>query len=179
MMRVVRGTTGALLLALSILFVTPVPASAAACDTGSSRTVTGGYVVTVHCTGVGFIDGYGSTLTDANLEALSLYQVYQNHGVPCDGSSTGRATGGYVVTLWCSGLGFSDAYGSNLTDAARAARELAELYGETGLPCDGSGTRTVTGGYEVTLWCSGLGFIDGRGSTLTGAARVARLSASL
>ncbi|MEO3930686.1 hypothetical protein ABGB07_43585 [Micromonosporaceae bacterium B7E4] len=169
----------ALLSALTGSFAVATPASAAACDLYGSGRVTGGYYATYTCDGMGLVDGYGSTLTDANLEALRLYQTYLTYGDDCSGYGLGPVTGGHAVTLSCSRKGFASGYGSSLTDAAIEARLLVELYGATRQDCDSYGTGPVPGGYSVTLSCSPGGFVSGRGSTLTAAAQLARLSASL
>jgi hypothetical protein len=83
-----------------------------------------------------------------------------------------------VANLWCNdGLHYVGSFGTTLTDAAFEARALVELYVETGRDCDDRSVQTVSGGYEVTLWCVGLLWVEGRGSTLTAAARAARLAA--
>ncbi|MBE1491070.1 hypothetical protein [Plantactinospora soyae] len=174
MTRALRATATALLLTLTGLAFIAAPASAAACDTRSSGTARGGYYVTIYCSGPGFIDGYGSTLTAANTNALLLNQLYVNYGNSCDGRSTSTTTGGYAVTIHCSGGGFIVGFGSILTDAAENARLLADTRGRTGNTCDGRSTSTTTGGYAVTIHCSGGGFIVGFGSTLTDAAEEAR-----
>ena len=69
MIRGLRAGVTALLLTLTSLAVTASPASAATCDTRDSGTATGGYVVTIYCSGPGFIDAYGSTLTGAACNA--------------------------------------------------------------------------------------------------------------
>ncbi|RSM68271.1 hypothetical protein DMH04_47120 [Kibdelosporangium aridum] len=45
----------------------------------------------------------------------------------CDARSSSKVSGGDVVTLWCSGTGFIDGYGSTLTDAAQNARPAASI----------------------------------------------------
>lgn len=174
-----RALAAALLVLGFIVIPAGTASGAAGCSASSSRTVSGGYRVTLYCTGAGFIDGYGSNLTDANREALLLYQVYTEFGIDCTGSSTRGATGGYLVTLHCSPNGFVDGYGSTLTDAAGEARELAKLQATKSNDCTGSSARRVSGGYKVTLHCSRGGFIDGVGSVLTDAARNARFAASI
>ncbi|MCE7008962.1 hypothetical protein LWC34_40045 [Kibdelosporangium philippinense] len=174
-----KRALAAVLFVLGMIVVPAATASAASCDARSSGQVSGGYVVTLWCSGAGFVDGYGSTLTDANREALLLYQIYVDYGIDCGGRGTSAATGGRVVTLWCSSGGFIDGYGSTLTDAQVEARELVVLLGEKGQDCSGRGVGRVSGGYVVTLWCTRGGFIDGRGSTVTGAAQNARFAASI
>ena len=127
MFRSVRAIVTALLVTVATMSIPADPAAAAACSTGSSSSVRGGYVVTIYCPGAGFIDGYGSSLTDANLEALYLYQLYTNSRLSCDGSSSSVASGGYDVTIYCAGLGFIDGVGSTLTGAARTARLAATI----------------------------------------------------
>lgn len=165
--------------ALGLLVVPATPAAAQSCSAGSSGTTTGGYWVRLWCSGAGFVEGYGSTLTDANLQALLLYQVYQTYGMDCTGSSTSTVTGGYRSSLWCSDILFVEGYGSTLSDASTEARELAKLYPLQGRDCTGSSVSTVSGGYRVRLWCSGLHFVDGIGGTVTGAAQNARLAATI
>lgn len=46
-------------------------------------------------------------------------------------------------------------------------------------PRAASSPSRVSGGYEVTLWCSPGGYVDGLGSTLSEAAENARILASL
>lgn len=132
--------------------------------------------MTLWCSGTGYLTGFGSTLTAANTNALLVYQLYVNYGYECDGSSTDTTTGGYEATLWCSGR-YVNGYGSTLTDAAEEARQLVLLRAATGNSCSGSSTDAKSGGYEATLWCSSGGYVDGYGTTLTGAAVNARLSA--
>ena len=176
-----RAFVTALLVTAVTLAVPAAPAAAddATCSSSGSGPVTGGYDVTIYCSGAGYIHGYGTTLTDANLEALYLYQIYSSTGVNCSGQSTGRVTGGYDATVFCTGAGFIHGYGTTLTDAAGEARVLAGLYASTRRDCSGQGTGRVTGGYDVTLYCPDLGFVHGVGTTLTGAARTARLAAEI
>lgn len=174
-----KRALAAALLVLGFIVIPAGTATAADCSTSSSRAVSGGYRVTLFCSGAGYIDGYGSNLGDANREALLLYQIYREFGNDCGGSSTRGVTGGYRVTLWCSRGGYIDGYGTTLTDAASEARELVILQAETGKECTGSSTRRISGGYEVTLWCSRGGYIDGVGGILTDAARNARFAASI
>ncbi|MBP2330555.1 hypothetical protein JOF56_010940 [Kibdelosporangium banguiense] len=175
-----RRALAAVLLTLGMIVIPAGTATAAAgCSASSSKQVSGGYRVTLFCSGKGYVDGYGSTLTDANREALLLYQIYTDHGIDCTGSSIKGVTGGHRTTLWCSRGGYIDGYGSTLTDAASEARELVLLMAITGKNCTGSSTRGVSGGYEVTLWCSRGGYIDGVGTFLTDAARNARFAATI
>ncbi|GGK77762.1 hypothetical protein [Mangrovihabitans endophyticus] len=179
MTRVWRLVLAAVLTTLAFLTVPASPAAAAGCSTRNSDGATGGYSVLLYCSGAGFITGYGSTLTTANQEALLLYQLYTVSGVDCDGRSADTTTGGYSVLLYCSGAGFITGYGSSLSDAAFEARALATLYADQGRDCDGRSVSRSSGGYDVLLYCSGLGFVHGVGSTVTGAAANARLAATL
>ncbi len=148
------------------------PAAAATCSASSSGPVTGGQSVTLFCSDVGFVRGYGSDLTAANQEALLLHQFFASSGDDCSGSSVATATGGFQVTLFCSVEAFVTGYGSTLTDAAGEARQLAMLSRD----CSGSSVARVSGGFDVAIFCSTTGFIHGRGSSLTGAAQNARLA---
>jgi hypothetical protein len=175
----VKRALAAVLLILGVIVVPAGTATAAGCSSRSSSKVSGGYVVTLYCSGTGYIDGYGTTLTDANREALLLYQVYTDYGNDCSGRSARGVTGGFNTTLWCSGGGYFDGYGSSLTDSASEARELVILLATRNNDCTGRSVRSVSGGYEVTLWCSRGGYVDGLGTVLTDAARNARLAASI
>jgi len=179
MFRTVRVVMTALLAALAPLAVSAAPAAAAACTAQGSGAVPGGYAVTIYCNGPGYIDGYGSTLADANAEAYALYDIYVRTHVSCYGRGEGTIYGGYVVQLYCNGAGYLKSYGSTLTEAADEARGLTDLYFATHRACTGFGGDSVPGSYfSITLACSGgVGFVKGVGDTLTAAARAARLAA--
>jgi hypothetical protein len=180
MSRKVRAILTALLAMVAAMALPADPAAAAAaCSAESSRPVTGGYDVSIFCSGAGFVHGFGSTLTDANLAALQLYQLYADTGVNCSGESVRPILGGYDLSIFCTGAGFVHGFGSSLTDAATEARLLATLYATRGRNCSDQTVRGVSGGYDVSLFCTGLGFVHGVGSTLTGAAGVARLTATI
>jgi hypothetical protein len=158
----------------------PVTA-AGSCNARSSGTVLGGFRVTLFCTGAGFIDGYGFTLTDANQQALLLYGFFVESGRNCSGRSNATEIGGQRLTIHCTAPNrFIDGLGSNLTDASVEARELAKLRVTVGRDCGSRSAGLVSGGFRVTVHCTAPNrFIDGLGSTLTGAAQNARLAASI
>lgn len=116
-MRIPVAVLAAVVLALS---ATPSPAeaatSAASCTAWDSGAAPGGFVVTLRCSDHGFVHGYGSTLTDASVEARL------DNAVACDGWAAGRTTGGYDVTLRCVNRGFIHGLGGTLTGAAQVAR---------------------------------------------------------
>jgi hypothetical protein len=92
----------------------------------------------------------------------------------CSVSTSGPATGGQVVTLFCADAGFVRGYGSDLTAANREALLLHQFFADSGDNCSGSSVSSVTGGFAVTIFCSSEGFIKGYGTTLTDAAGEAR-----
>lgn len=59
------------------------PASAASCSSFYTESVTAGFLVRLSCTNVGRVDGYGSTLAAASIEAREVDGV--------GGSLTGAA----------------------------------------------------------------------------------------
>lgn len=152
---------------------------AASCSAAGSAAVTGGYRVTLLCSGAGYVKGHGSTLSAANQEALLLYQVYTTYGRDCSATSLATTAGGYRSTILCtSPQRYIDGYGSTLTEASGEARALAVLTATGGPNCSGVSSAVVSGGYRVRLLCD-VRYIDGLGSTLTGAARNARFAASV
>ena len=57
---------------------------------------------------------------------------------------------GYRVTLYCSGAGYVDGYGSNLGEAnQQEARLLAGLRELVNRECSGTSTRAVSGGHSL------------------------------
>ncbi|MFE6611605.1 hypothetical protein [Amycolatopsis sp. NPDC057786] len=83
----------------------------------------GGYQATLTCDGIGrsFIDGLGTTLTDAGGEARAPAQIALGGGDTCSAFLHTTAPGGYKVTLTCDGAGLVSGFGATLTDASRAA----------------------------------------------------------
>jgi hypothetical protein len=135
-----RRTLAAAVTAILLLTVSATAASAGpgtgstagstaqACSTSGSTTVTGGFRVTLNCSGAGFVVGYGSTLSAANQQALLLYQLYVNSGRDCSGTSVTVEPGGYEATLLCSRPSqWYEGLGTTLTEAAQTARFLVTL----------------------------------------------------
>ncbi|GAB3849762.1 hypothetical protein GCM10029963_34830 [Micromonospora andamanensis] len=177
MFRTIQAALIAVALTLVALVVPAGPAVAASCSTASTQALVGGHRVKIYCGVAGYFDGFGTTLTEANLEALRLYQLYLTYGERCSGSTVGSVVGGRSVSIYCPGR-YTDSFGSNLTDAAVEARELVTMRLAGGPNCDGSSVATLVGGYRVTLFCAGR-YVRGQGSTLTEAAQIARLTAAL
>jgi hypothetical protein len=115
---------GALTIVNGALPATANAASAAGCSTFMDSTVTGGYKVTLSCNGIGlsFVNGLGTTLTDAGKEARALAQIALGGGDTCSAFVHGTVPGGYKVTLTCVDTGLVSGIGTTLTDASRAAR---------------------------------------------------------
>lgn len=96
---------------------------------------------------------------------------------PCNVSLTRTTPGGYVVKTSCSSpTAFIDGYGTTTGDANREALLLRQFQLNGGPLCSGSLTRAAVGGYQAKLTCSNpTSFVDAYGTTLTDAAREARL----
>jgi len=179
MFRTVRVVVIALLAALAPLATSAAPAAAAPCTALGTGTVPGGYAVTIYCNGPGYINGYGSTLSDANDAAYATYDIYVRSGVSCYNRGEGAIVGGYAVTGYCNPTGNMQSYGTTLTDASAETRGLADLYLTTHRACNGTGAGSQAGSYSVRLFCTGgVGYVNGVGATLTAAARAARLAAT-
>jgi hypothetical protein len=178
MARSIIAIGSAALLALGAAVTSAGPASAASCTSAGWSTVSGGYRVSLYCSGAGFINGFGSTRNDAAAEAQALADLYTETGVDCSGASVGQAPKGRSAELYCSEAGYIQSYGTTLTDAAREARALATLYATSDRLCDGRSAESTIRGLQVRLYCSDEGFVEGIGSTLTAAAQQARLAAS-
>ncbi|MFD4675508.1 hypothetical protein ACFWNN_37675 [Lentzea sp. NPDC058450] len=171
----------AVLLALSGVVIGVGPASAAGpCSVSNTRTTPGGHLVKLHCSSpTAFIDGFGSTVGDANREGLLLRQFQNNGGPLCSGFLSSPVTGGYEFKLNCtSPTSFVDAYGTTLTDAAREARLLKEIA--PGRYCSHDFIRAVPGGYKIDASCTKPTiFFEGVGATVTQAAENARLASGI
>ncbi|WP_410643463.1 hypothetical protein [Amycolatopsis sp. lyj-346] len=179
------GALGALAAAAvgSAVAVPAVADAADSCTAYGNRAVLGGYEQSLTCTGSSFrvVTGLGTTLTDAFAEATALVQDPAIAALKCssvNGSST--VLGGFGVTLQCNtpaGLTFRQGLGTTLTDAAREAHALAQVYAATGQLCSDYASNPVTGGFSVALQChapSGLYYVTGTGTKLTDAAAAAR-----
>ncbi|WP_409491117.1 hypothetical protein [Amycolatopsis sp. cmx-11-12] len=96
----------------------------------------------------------------------------------CSAFMNSPVTGGYEATLTCNGIGLSfiDGLGTNLTDASKEARALAQIALGGGDTCSAFMHATTPGGYKVTLTCVDTGLVSGVGTTLTDASRAARAS---
>jgi len=154
--------------------------AAGSCNARTPSSTPGGVVVRVTCSSpTAFIDGYGNDSTDANREALLLRQFQVTVGPSCSGSSSRADTGGYSLRMTCSSpTNFITAYGTTLSDAAVEARLLETFNPNRG--CTHASVRQVSGGYEVSGHCtSPTIFFSGVGTTVTGAAVNARLSAGI
>lgn len=120
-------------LALGLVAVAaPASPAAAACLTTDPSRVTGGYLVSIVCGGaIGIVSGYGSTPTEANLEAVLLVKLYTDGAPLCSGLRVDKDGPGYRVTLSCGvlGIGFVHGQGDTLTTAAQTARLRAEVIG--------------------------------------------------
>ncbi|WP_410653315.1 hypothetical protein [Amycolatopsis sp. cmx-4-54] len=99
-------------------------APAAGCSAFMNSAVSGGYEATLACNGIGlsFIDGLGTTLTEAGGEARALAQIALGGGDTCSAFMHATAPGGYQVTLTCVDNGLVSGVGTTLTAASRAAR---------------------------------------------------------
>ncbi|KFU78719.1 hypothetical protein SAMN04489729_0208 [Amycolatopsis lurida] len=115
---------GALTVANLALPAVASAAPAAGCSAFLNSTVSGGYKATLACNGIGlsFIDGLGTTLTDAGEEARALARIALGGGDTCSAFLHATAPGGYNVTLTCVHTGLVSGSGTTLTDASRAAR---------------------------------------------------------
>lgn len=96
---------------------------------------------------------------------------------PCSVNHTRTTTGGYVVKMTCSKPdAFIDGYGSTTGDANREALLLRQFQNNRGTLCSGYLSRAAVGGFQAKLSCSSPdSFVDAYGTTLTDAAREARL----
>ncbi|WP_410657386.1 hypothetical protein [Amycolatopsis sp. lyj-112] len=115
---------GALTVVNCALPATANAAPAAGCSAFMNSAVSGGYQATLACNGIGlsFINGLGTTLTDAGKEARALAQIALGGGDTCSAFMHAPAPGGYTVTLTCVDTGLVSGAGTTLTDASRAAR---------------------------------------------------------
>lgn len=115
---------GAFTVASLALPATANAAPAAGCSAFMNSPVTGGHKATLTCNGIGlsFIDGLGTTLTDAGKEARALAQIALGGGDTCSAFMHATTPGGYKVTLTCVDTGLVSGVGTTLTDASRAAR---------------------------------------------------------
>ncbi|WP_394613554.1 hypothetical protein JNUCC0626_26930 [Lentzea sp. JNUCC 0626] len=176
-----RATLLGVLLALGSVVVAAGPANAAGpCSVSNTRTTPGGHMVKLHCSSpTAFIDGFGTTVGDANREGLLLRQFQNNGGPLCSGFLSSPVTGGYEFKLTCtSPTSFADAYGTTLTDAAREARLLKEIAPDR--HCSHDFISTVSGGYKVKASCTKPTiFFEGVGATVTQAAENARLASGI
>ncbi|MFI9450120.1 hypothetical protein [Amycolatopsis sp. NPDC052450] len=108
-------------------FISPAMASAApaaGCSAFMNSAVSGGYQATLSCNGIGlsFVNGLGTTLTQASEEARALAGIALGGGDTCSAFMHATAPGGYKVTLTCVDTGLVSGVGTTLTDASRAAR---------------------------------------------------------
>lgn len=96
---------------------------------------------------------------------------------PCNVNVTRTTPGGYVVKMSCSKpTAFIDGYGTTTGDANREALLLRQFHTNGGPECSGNLSRAAIGGFEVKLSCSSpTSFVDAYGTTLTDAAREARI----
>jgi hypothetical protein len=96
---------------------------------------------------------------------------------PCEVNLTRTTPGGYVAKMSCSKPdAFIDGYGSTTGDANREGLLLRQFQNNTGTLCSGTLSRGAVGGFEVKLSCSKpSSFVDAFGTTLSDAAREARL----
>jgi hypothetical protein len=96
---------------------------------------------------------------------------------PCNVTTTRATPGGYTVKVSCSKPNaFIDGYGSTTGDANREALLLRQFQNNGGPLCSGNLSRAAVGGFEVKLSCSSpTSFVDAYGTTLTDAAREARI----
>ncbi|MEU3623587.1 hypothetical protein BS329_13900 [Amycolatopsis coloradensis] len=115
---------GAFTVASLAMPATANAAPAAGCSAFMNSPVTGGYKATLACNGIGlsFVDGLGTTLTDASKEARALAQIALGGGDTCSAFMHATTPGGYKVTLTCVDTGLVSGVGTTLTDASRAAR---------------------------------------------------------
>ena len=96
---------------------------------------------------------------------------------PCSVNLTRTTPGGYIAKMSCSKPdAFIDGYGSTTGDANREGLLLRQFQNNTGTLCSGDLSRAAVGGYQVKMSCSSPNsFVDAYGTTLTDAAREARL----
>ncbi len=115
---------GAVTLAGAALPATANAAPAAGCSAFMNSAVEGGYQATLDCHGIGlsFVNGLGTTLTEAGKEARALAQIALGGGDTCSAFVHGTTPGGYKVTLTCVDTGLVSGVGTTLTAASRAAR---------------------------------------------------------
>ncbi|MFJ5990852.1 hypothetical protein [Lentzea sp. NPDC092896] len=96
---------------------------------------------------------------------------------PCSVNSTRATPGGYVAKMTCSSPDtFIDGYGSTTGDANREGLLLRQFQSNGGPLCSGDGSRADVGGFRISMSCAKpTSFVDAFGTTLTDAAREARL----
>ncbi|MEV6237887.1 hypothetical protein [Lentzea sp. NPDC051838] len=96
---------------------------------------------------------------------------------PCSVNLTRGTPGGFVVKMSCSKpTAFIDGYGSTTGDANREGLLLRQFQNNGGPLCSGDLSRGAPGGFEVKLSCAQpTSFVSAYGTTLTDAAREARL----
>jgi hypothetical protein len=96
---------------------------------------------------------------------------------PCSVNTTRTTAGGLVVKTSCSKPNaFIDGYGSTTGDANREALLLRQFQVNGGPLCSGDLSRGAVGGFQVKMSCSSPNsFVDAYGTTLSDAAREARL----
>ncbi|MFC6088312.1 hypothetical protein [Saccharothrix lopnurensis] len=150
------------------------PRAAVTCGTGVPVATTGGYRVLLHCPGVGYVSGAGTTAADADTRARALANTSAATGRACTTGAVNTTTGGYLAVVECGGLPWVFGKGTTLTDAAYLAHLQASDAMSSGKVCSTGTTNTTPGGYLAAIECTGLDWLIGRGTTLTEAALFAR-----
>jgi hypothetical protein len=143
------------------------------CTTQANSARAGGYLVMLSCDTVGSVIGVGTTLTDAALFAHVLATDGMATGRICGVQTSNPTTGGYIVMIGCGSIGYLNAVGTTLTDAANESRVLAINGMGLGRVCTTQANTAVAGGYRVMLNC-GTDYPMADGPTLSEAARNAR-----
>ncbi|GAA1266468.1 hypothetical protein [Saccharothrix xinjiangensis] len=172
-----RGTTLTDAAYLAHLQATDAMSRGKVCSTVGSNTTPGGYLAVIECTGMDWLIGRGTTLTEAASFARALAVDALASGRPCSSRASLATTGGFQTDLECRTFTGSLpvlAVGTTLTDAASESRVLAINSLATGRVCSTAGNVAVAGGYRVTLSCTSGSWVFGEGPTLSEAARVAR-----
>lgn len=150
------------------------------CNTSSSgiSAVPGGFLASFQCGGV-TLTGFGSTATDAGVNANGFAMLRADSGIICSitSSSIAAVMGGFIPTFACSGSHVSG-FGSTAADAGRNALGFAQLKAATGRACmlPVSGVKILAYSYEAQFNC-GSRHPVGTGTTATAAGASALVAA--
>lgn len=94
------------------------------CSSQAVSSVTGGVRVRQACSGRDIVDGFGTVLNHATVEARKLAELYAVDGIQCSGQAVSRSSGVYRARLRCGGRAV-DGLGATVTEAAQNARLTA------------------------------------------------------